>query len=84
MDPELRKFGCLEKNCVVNKWKAEKYTQMTYEELQDSPFYKTFAEDGKTGIILTMISDEVSYTVRSRGTLTKGARTPQIHVFFRS
>ena len=61
MDPELKAFGCLRENCVINKWKAERYTHMTYEQIQESPFYRTFAENGKTGIILTMISDEVLF-----------------------
>jgi len=59
MDPELKAFGCLQKNCVENKWTTAQFTDMTYEELEENPYFKPFAEDGKTGILLTMISDEV-------------------------
>ena len=58
-DHELKEFGCLQRNCVENKWKPEPMTHMTYEELDASPFYKEFAQAGKTGTILTMISNEV-------------------------
>ena len=59
LDQEVEDFGCLKKNCVENKWMAEIFTQQTYDELSGSPVYQAFTEEGKSGIILTMISNKV-------------------------
>ena len=59
LDHEVEAFGCLKKNCVENKWMAEMFTQQTYDELSGSPVYQAFTEEGKSGIILTMISNKV-------------------------
>ena len=62
LDVDIKAFGCLKKNCIENKWKAELFTHQTYDELAGSPLYQEYTEEGKSAIILTTISNEVSNT----------------------
>ena len=56
---DLKAFGCLDKNCIDNSWKAEIISKIAEETLDANPFFNPFTRPNKSTIMLGLLDDEV-------------------------